>query len=65
MVEVDFQEENNWNPERVNLEETSTGMAGFLLRKGIVKNKKQANYVLFVLSGVFFLLMLYFVFRTL
>ncbi len=68
MVNVDFQEENNnWTPLKEDNVEVSgeKGLVGFLLRKKIIKNKKQANYVLFTLAGLFFLAALFFVFKGL
>jgi len=66
MSDVDFQEENNWDSGNrfSNEEKKEKGMTNFLIRKGIVKDQKQANSILMGIAGFFFLLMIYFVWTS-
>lgn len=55
MVRVEFPEEQI-EEEESEYEEMPEGLAGFLLKKGIAKNRKQANQIIFVAALVFFVL---------
>jgi hypothetical protein len=66
MADVEFFEGNKINstPSWLNKPKEEKGMAGFLVRKGIVKSPKQANK-LFVISSIFFFIISgYLVFNT-
>ena len=59
MADVSF-EEQDWQADRSEIERPPNAMIKWVLKTGIVKNPKQANYVLVGLAIVFFGLSIYF-----
>lgn len=60
MVNVDF-EEQEWQPERPSFDKGNSKMIDLILKTGLVKDPKKANYVLIVLACLFFIFTIYMV----
>ena len=54
MTQIDY-ETSQYSSQRQNIERKESFLISLVLRTGIVKSKKQANIVLLIMTGIFFL----------